>query len=75
MWWNVIGFLVAYVIGYLVSSAFTIPDAGKLSDTLILRYDRKRQLSQNRWWPYYVVLAVYGTGILVLLIVVTMMSS
>ena len=72
LWWNVIGFFVAYAIGYLVSSAFTIPDAGQLSGTQIPRHDRKKQISRNQWWPYYMVLAVYGMGILVLLIFVTM---
>ncbi len=71
LWWNVIGFIVACVLGYLVSCAFAPPDSGKLSSTLIPRQDRKKQISRNRWWPYYMVLTVYGLGILVLLIFVT----
>ncbi|MBT8365187.1 MAG: sodium:proline symporter, partial [Deltaproteobacteria bacterium] len=71
LWWNVVGFFVAYAIGYLVSSAFMIPNAHKLSGTLISRYDRKKQISWNPWWPYYMALVVYGLGILLLLIIVT----
>jgi SSS family solute:Na+ symporter len=71
LWWNVIGFLVTVAIGHLASSAFAIPDAGKLCGTLILRQGEIKQRYQKRWWPYYIILAVYGVGILGLLIIIT----
>jgi len=73
LWWNVIGFLAAYAIGYVVSQAFPVPDGVKLSGTLMGPHDRQRLKSRHPWWLYYLVLAGYGTGILILLITVTLM--
>ena len=71
LWWNVIGFFVAYAIGYPVSSAFAIPAAHKLSGTLIRRNHQPPPKDHTMWRRYYLVLAAYGAGILVLLIFVT----
>ena len=73
LWWNVIGFFAAYAVGYSVSRAFPAPAAVNLSGTLIRPHDRQVQTNRHLWRRYYLVLAAYGTGILILLIMVTLM--
>jgi SSS family solute:Na+ symporter len=68
LWWNVIGFFIAYAIGYLISLAFPKPDPAKLEGTLVQRVRGSLSAHQTNWRPYYVTLALYGTGILVLLV-------
>jgi len=71
LWWNVSGFFIAYGIGYLISLAFPEPNPPKLERTLFSRVRNSFKTPAARWRPYYVVLALYGTGILVLLVVIT----
>ena len=71
LWWNVIGFFVAYGTGYLISLAFPKPDPAKLEDTLFQRVRGSLGAQRKNWRTYYVTLALYGTGILVLLVVMT----
>jgi SSS family solute:Na+ symporter len=71
LWWNVIGFFIAYAIGHLISLAFPKPDPAKLEGTLVQRLRGSLRAHQTSWRPYYVTLALYGTGILVLLVVMT----
>jgi SSS family transporter len=71
LWWNVIGFLGACAVGYSVSRAFPAPASVRLAGTLILPQTHKRQNSHHRWRLYSMVLAGYGTAILILLIIVT----
>jgi len=72
LWWNVIGFFTAYAVGYPVSTAFAPSDYAKLAGTLIRRRDRSGSKSQPKWRRFYWVLAAYGSGILLLLVTVTM---
>jgi SSS family solute:Na+ symporter len=71
LWWNVIGFFVAYGTGYLISLLFPNPDPARWEGTLFQRVRGSLRAHQTNWRPYYVTLALYGTGILVLLIVIT----
>jgi SSS family solute:Na+ symporter len=73
LWWNVIGFFVAYGTGYLISLAFPKPHPTRLEGTLFqpVHGYASRAAPQTNWRPYYVTLALYGTGILVLLVVMT----
>ena len=71
LWWNVIGFFITYAIGYLIFLAFPKPDRAKLEGTLVQRVRGSLSAHQTNWRPYYVTLALYGTGILVLLVAVT----
>lgn len=71
LWWNVIGFFVAYAVGHGVSKAFAAPALTQLSGTLYLSQFRIKSASHVSWRPYYFVLAIYGTAILVLLILIT----
>jgi SSS family solute:Na+ symporter len=71
LWWNVIGFFMAYGTGNLISLAFAMPDPTKLEDTLFRRLHSSRKARPTSWRTYYGVLALYGTGILMLLLVVT----
>ena len=72
LWWNVIGFLVAYAAGYVISLIFPAPEATKLSGTLYRRDDPQRSAPRRNWRFYYLILALYGSGILGLLIIVTL---
>ena len=69
----VIGFFVAYGAGYLISLAFPKPDPAKFEGTLFqsLHGYALPKAPQTNWRPYYVTLALYGTGILALLVVMT----
>jgi len=72
LWWNVIGFLVAFAAGYVMSLVFPAPEAARLSGTLYRRDERSQNDSRRNWRPYYVILALYGTGIFALLVIVTL---
>jgi len=72
LWWNVIGFFAAYAVGYPVSTAFVPSDSAKLAGTLILHRDQPGPQSHPKWRRYYLVLAAYGSAILLLLVTVTM---
>ena len=72
LWWNVIGFLVAYAAGYVISLFFPAPEATRLSGTLYRRDDPQKSAPRRRWRPHYIILALYGTGIFVLLVIVTL---
>lgn len=72
LWWNVIGFLVAFAAGYVMSLVFPAPEAARLSGTLYRRDERSQTDSRRNWRPYYVILALYGTGIFALLVIVTL---
>ena len=71
LWWNVIGFIIAHAAGYLTSLIFPVPTADRLSGTLYRRDKAQRSALQRNWRPYYIILALYGTGILVLLVIIT----
>ena len=71
LWWNVIGFLTAYAVGYLMSLLFPAPEAAKLSGTLFRRDKLEISDSRRTWRNYYVILALYGTGIFAVLVIIT----
>jgi SSS family solute:Na+ symporter len=72
LWWNAIGFFVAYTTGYVISLVSAAPDAARLADTVYPRDKLRRSASRTQWRFYYLVLALYGTGILVFLIILTL---
>jgi SSS family solute:Na+ symporter len=72
LWWNVIGFFVAYAAGYVMSLVFPAPQAARLSGTLYRRDESQRSAPRRSWRPYYIMLALYGTGIFALLVIVTL---
>jgi SSS family transporter len=72
LWWNVIGFLVTFAAGYVMSLVFPAPEAARLSGTLYRRDERPEKDSRRNWRPYYVILTLYGTGIFALLVIVTL---
>ena len=72
LWWNVIGFFVAYAAGYVMSLVFPAPAAARLSGTLYRRDEPQRSVPWRNWRPHYIILALYGTGIFALLVIVTL---
>jgi SSS family transporter len=71
LWWNAIGFFISYGIGYLISLAFPKPDSTKLEGTLFQGMRDTLKAHQPPWRCHYLVLALYGTGIFALLVVIT----
>jgi SSS family solute:Na+ symporter len=71
LWWNVIGFLVAFGAGYLASLIFPAPEADKLSRTLFRHSVLLESDSQLNWRYHYLILALYGIGIFAILLVIT----
>ena len=51
LWWNVIGFLVAYAAGYVISLIFPAPPAARLSGTLYRRDETQRAIPRRNWRP------------------------
>ena len=71
LWWNVIGFVVAYAAGYAISLVFPAPESARLCGTLYRPDERDKPPHRRSWRPYYTVLALYGTGIFTLLVLVS----
>jgi SSS family solute:Na+ symporter len=71
LWWNVIGFLTAYATGYVTSMVFAAPKTVRLTNTLYRREPLQRNGLQTRWRLYYLILALYGSAILLFLITLT----
>ena len=71
LWWNVIGFFVAFGLGYLASLVFPGPEPAKLSGTLFRRSEPAKTDSQLNWRCRYLILALYGTGIFAFLLIIT----
>jgi SSS family solute:Na+ symporter len=71
LWWNVIGFFMAYLTGYLVSKA--VPASFTIDTKSIIYFENKvaRQTSPISWWPYYLVLTLYGSSIFLLLVIIS----
>ena len=72
LWWNVIGFFLAYAVGYVMSLVFPAPAAARLSGTLYRRDELQRSAPRRNWRPHYAILALYGTAIFALLVIVTL---
>jgi SSS family solute:Na+ symporter len=72
LWWNVIGFFLAYAVGYVMSLVFPAPAAARLSGTLYRRDELQRSAPRRNWRPHYVILVLYGTAIFALLVIVTL---
>jgi len=72
LWWNVIGFFLAYAVGYVMSLVFPAPAAARLSGTLYRWDELQRSAPRRNWRPHYAILALYGTAIFALLVIVTL---
>ena len=66
MWWNMVGFLVAAGVSYIVC----VFDPGRLSKDMSRYVLRGSDLLQEerRWWPVYAVLVLYFFLMLTLLL-------
>jgi SSS family solute:Na+ symporter len=71
LWWNVIGFFIAYFTGYLVSKVTpaSLPTEGK--NTFFRQSRMAAQTARTSWRPYYIMLALYGTGIFLILFIIS----
>jgi SSS family solute:Na+ symporter len=74
LWWNVIGFVTTFSIGYISSLGFAAPNPEKLAGNLYKSRVSKSRTSTQNWKPYYFVLAGYGTAILILLILISFLG-
>jgi SSS family solute:Na+ symporter len=71
LWWNVIGFFIAYITGYLVSKALPAPIKIDADGTYFRQSRTAIETPGTHWRPYYVVLALYGAVILLFLIIIS----
>ena len=71
LWWNVIGFVMAWVTGHLVSIASPTSVPTDLERTFFRQSQTLAQTPGSGRTPYFIVLALYGTGIFVFLVVIT----
>jgi SSS family solute:Na+ symporter len=71
LWWNVIGFFIAYFTGYLVSKVTpaSVPTGDK--NTLFRQSQMAGQTARTSWRPYYIMLTLYGTGIFLILFIIS----
>jgi SSS family solute:Na+ symporter len=71
LWWNVIGFFIAYFIGYLVSKVTpaSVPAEGK--NTFFRQSRMSGQTTGISWRPHYIMLALYGTAIFLFLFIIS----
>ncbi len=69
LWWNVIGCVVTFTIGYLLSLVLRGRGDVRIADDLVFKKDARKQFGYRRnWYAYYAILAGYFCLILVLLI-------
>jgi SSS family solute:Na+ symporter len=71
LWWNVIGFLIAYFTGYLVSTVRSAPAPTGAKDTYFRRYQRAAQTSGMSWRSHYIMLTLYGMAIFLFLLIIS----
>ena len=71
LWWNVIGFLIAYFTGYLVSTVRSAPAPTGAKDTYFRRYRKAAQTTGTSWRSHYIVLALYGMAIFLFLLIIS----
>ena len=71
LWWNVIGFLIAYFTGYLVSKVTPAAVPTDAKNTFFRNYILSGQTTGISWRPHYIMLALYGTGIFLFLLIIS----
>ncbi len=71
LWWNVIGFFIAYFTGYLMSKVTPAPMPNGAKNTFFRESRMTAKTEGISWRPYYIMLALYGTGIFLFLLLVS----
>lgn len=74
LWWNVIGFFVGAILGYLISLLSPAPEAERLKGTMMKRrgvseLPEHGETSSRGWRPYYLILAIFGASLIAILAV------
>ncbi len=70
LWWNVIGFFIAYITGYLVSKLSPAPVPIEAKNTFFRESQMTEKTAGINWRPYYIMLALYGTAIFLFLLLI-----
>jgi SSS family solute:Na+ symporter len=73
LWWNVIGFLIAYFTGYLVSKVTPASVPSEVKNSLFRENLISAQTAGTNWRPYYIMLALYGTSIFLFLFIISIL--
>ena len=71
LWWNVIGFFIAYFTGYLVSKVTPAAAPTDAKNTFFRNYILSGQTTGISWRPHYIMLALYGTAIFLFLLIIS----
>ncbi len=68
LWWNVIGCVITFALGYAASQAFPLPGPAKLDAALIFQPNAMKQFGyQRRWGRYQLGLVFYFIFMLLIL--------
>ncbi len=67
LWWNVIGFVVTWVVGWTLSFAFPRRGPKDKAVSSLQEIDASGIMMKTNWKPYYAVLAGYGVVILIII--------
>ncbi len=70
LWWNVIGCVITFGIGYAVSLAFSPPVKKQLDGLTFTADAAKNALAIDRWKSRYIILGAYFVIILIVLILI-----
>lgn len=71
MWWNAIGFFIAYFTGYLMSMITPAPEPSEAHNAFLRKSKMPGQTIGINWRPHYMVLAFYGTAIFLFLLIIS----
>jgi SSS family solute:Na+ symporter len=71
LWWNVIGFFIAYFTGYLMSMVTPVSVPTEAKNTFFRKSQLSGQTTGISWRPHYIMLALYGTGIFLFLLIIS----
>ncbi len=69
LWWNVIGCVVTFGVGYLLSLVLRGKGVVRIADDLVFKRDARKQFGYKRnWYVYYAILAAYFCLMVVILV-------
>jgi hypothetical protein len=75
LWWNVIGCLITFSVGYLTSLFFAVPDPAKVKGLTFSGYAAVEAMAVKEWKYYYMALVGYAVFILVVLVLIKALAG
>ncbi len=75
LWWNVIGCLITFSVGYLTSLFFAVPDPDKVKRLTFSGDAAVEAIAVKEWKYYYMALVGYAVFILVVLVLIKALAG